>query len=445
MRAIAIIFVISFCSGEVLCQTDTSRLSILFIGDIMQHESQFTAAYDPIGGKYDYAQCFQFVKPLFESVDVAIGNLELTLGGTPYSGYPAFSAPDELAGELKDAGIDILVTANNHCLDRGKAGLERTIAVLDTLGLTHTGTFTDSASRARTYPLHFVRNGIRLSLLNYTYGTNGIKVTPPSVVNYIDTVQIGIDLAKTNAQNPDAIIVFLHWGDEYQRQPNKSQKMVAEFCFRHGAKLVIGAHPHVIQPMEWHKDADQLVVYSLGNFVSAQRTRFRDGGAMLYVELEKLAFDSTTRTHIGLASYELQYVHYTPSKKFIVLPVKSFEEDTVVLAEESARLRIKQFAADSRELLNKYNRDIAELTEPFGPFHYFVAIPIDSMHHYNIDSLLANDRHLRFYGALRDSSDGHRFLLGAFPDPSIAETVRMQVLAALPYKRAYVIRRRKDD
>ena len=150
---------------------DTTRLSLLFVGDIMQHDSNIAAAYNPVTGKYDYSACFEYVAPILKSADLAIGNLELTLAGKPYKGYPQFSAPNELAYELKQVGFDVLVTANNHSVDRGKKGIERTIDVLDTLSMIHTGTFKDSAARANTYPLLIDKNGFRLSLLNYTYST----------------------------------------------------------------------------------------------------------------------------------------------------------------------------------------------------------------------------------------------------------------------------------
>ena len=131
----------SFCVLFVLLPAvgfaqDTTRLSLLFLGDIMQHDSQIKAAYnnEATAFSYDYSSCFQFVKPYIESVDVAIGNLELTLAGPPFKGYPQFSAPDELAIALKDLGMDVLVTANNHSLDRGKRGVDRTIERGDSLG-----------------------------------------------------------------------------------------------------------------------------------------------------------------------------------------------------------------------------------------------------------------------------------------------------------------------
>src|SRR6478609_10357926 len=278
---------------------DTTRLSLTFIGDIMQHDSQIASAYNAQSKTYDYTSCFQFIAPALRSADLTIGNLEVTLAGVPYKGYPQFSAPDQLAYTLRDVGMDVLVTANNHCVDRGKNGLERTIALLDTLGIQHTGTFTDSISRSKTYPLILEKKGFRLSLLNYTYGTNGISVPRPVIVNQIDTLQIERDLIKAKSQNTDAIIVFMHWGVEYQSLPNISQKKIAEYCFKHGAKLVIGSHPHVIQPIEWRKENDQLLAYSLGNFVSGQRDRYKNGGALLHVTLKKTqGVDSITHVSI---------------------------------------------------------------------------------------------------------------------------------------------------
>lgn len=354
-RAMTACFVFLLSSAIAHAQ-DSTRLSLLFIGDIMQHDSQIAAAFDEITGKHNYDLCFENVKPVFESADMTIGNLELSLGGPPYKGYPNFSAPDELVHTLINSGVDVLVTANNHCLDRGKKGLQRTIAVLDTLRIPHTGTFVDSAHRANTYPLLLERNGIRLSLLNYTYGTNGIPVTKPNIVNYIDTTRISADIIKAKEQQPDMIIVFLHWGDEYQRLPNKKQKDLAEFCFRKGVKIVIGAHPHVLQPMEWIKESDQLVVYSLGNFVSGQSSRYKNGGAMVHVELQKK--DSVTT--INRAEYELQYVYRDPLKRFKIIPVNQFESDTTLVGEKAARASIREFISDSRKLFIEHNLNVEE-------------------------------------------------------------------------------------
>ena len=161
------------------------RITLLFVGDLMQHQAQIDAARTP-DGKYDYSSCFALVKEQISHADIAIGNLEVTLGGKPYRGYPTFSAPDEYLQAIKDAGFDVLLTANNHCLDRGKKGLERTIAQIDSLSIPYAGTYRNVAERTQRYPLFIRKKGFCIAILNYTYGTNGIKATPPNIVNYIN-------------------------------------------------------------------------------------------------------------------------------------------------------------------------------------------------------------------------------------------------------------------
>lgn len=361
---LVLIVVFGLLAFRVFAQ-DTTRISLLFIGDVMQHDSQIKSAYNLSTRQYDYTSCFQFIKPYLASADLAIGNLEVTLAGPPYKGYPQFSAPDALALTLKDAGMDVLVTANNHCLDRGRKGLDRTIMMLDSLDIIHTGTFRDTVERMNDYPMLFEKNGFSFALLNYTYGTNGIPVTKPNVVNMIDTAVIRKDIMKAKEASPDAILVFMHWGQEYQSLPSTWQKDVTEFCFRLGVKLVIGAHPHVLQPMEWRKESDQLIVYSLGNFVSGQRDRYKNGGAMLQVELMKTKQDSVSTTRIDSAAYILEWVYRTTDaeKDYYILPVPSFEQDTAAfIKDEASRLAFKTFIEDSRKLLKKHNVNLGEIT-----------------------------------------------------------------------------------
>jgi poly-gamma-glutamate synthesis protein (capsule biosynthesis protein) len=357
---------------------DTTRLSLLFLGDIMQHDSQISDAYDPATKKYDYKPCFQFVKPYTQSVDLAIGNLELTLAGPPYKGYPQFSAPDELLHALKDMGMDVLVTANNHCVDTGKKGLERTIQMLDSLKIPHTGTFVDEVAKLNEHPLIIRKNGFNLAVLNYTYGTNGMPVTKPNIVNLIDTAVMRKDIQKARRMKPDMIIVFTHWGSEYQSLPSKWQKDITEHCFKHGAQLVIGAHPHVLQPMEWRKEKNQLVAYSLGNFVSGQRKRYTDGGAMITMELEKVTFpDGSALTQMDTANYILEWVYRTvdAQKNYYVLPVPSFEGDSAgFIKDNESRLAFKTFVDDSRALYSKHNKRISESMK----------IPADTLYTYKV-------------------------------------------------------------
>jgi hypothetical protein len=340
----------------------TSELTLLFVGDIMQHMPQVEAAWNDSLGVYIYDSCFQYVAPIFQSYDLVIANLETTLAGKPYSGYPAFSSPDALLNGLKKAGVGILGTANNHCCDRGFTGISRTVQMIDSIGFHRMGTYKNEADYLRKNPLIIHKNGFRLAFLNYTYGTNGIPVPAGTVVSLIEKEQMMRDLQASKDSLVDKIIVFIHWGEEYQRQPNNFQKETSELLFNHGADLVIGSHPHTIQPMEWHKQDsthnEKLVVWSLGNYVSNQRKRYTDGGVMAGITLKK----ELGKTWIKDANYQLTWV-YNPvqrgKKQYYILPVRQFEQDSSRMDKESYSA-MKLFISDSRELL-KNNLNITEI------------------------------------------------------------------------------------
>lgn len=348
-------------SDSISCQKDsitTSRLTLLFAGDLMQHQAQINAARTSTG--YDYSDCFKFVKEEIDRADIAIANLEVTLGGKPYRGYPAFSAPDEYLFAIRDAGFDILVTANNHCLDRGKKGLERTLLMLDSLQITHAGTYANTESREQQYPLLLEKNGFRIALLNYTYGTNGIKVTPPNVVNYIDKESMTRDIEAAKAQHPDVLIACMHWGDEYQSLPNKEQKSLTDWLLQQGVTHIIGSHPHVVQPMELRTDSitgnRHAIVYSLGNFISNMSARHTDGGLLFKLELEK---DSVTR--VANCGYSLVWTSrpvLSRKKNHILYPI-NYPSDSLSVTE---RNHLKIFMNDSQSLFKKHNKGIKEYT-----------------------------------------------------------------------------------
>lgn len=265
------------------------RITLLFVGDLMQHQAQIDAARGN-DGEYHYETCFEQVKEQIEAADIAVGNLEVTLGGKPYRGYPCFSAPDAYLKAIKEAGFDVMLTANNHCLDRGSKGLKRTIEQLDAAGMAYTGTYTTAEERKRRSPLLIEKKGFRIVFLNYTYGTNGLKATPPQVVNYIDKEVMQEEIAEAKRLEPDAIIACMHWGWEYKLQPNKEQKELADWLLMQGVTHVIGGHPHVVQPYEVRDNGcrKQVVAYSLGNFISNMKAPNTDGGMMLTLTLEKL-------------------------------------------------------------------------------------------------------------------------------------------------------------
>lgn len=365
-----LIFLVNFIlSGFYTAQSQTGtapaeKLSLLFLGDIMGHDEQIWSAENRETHTFNYDDVFRYIKPVISDADIAIANFEVTLGGPPYSGYPQFSSPPALAAACKNAGIDYMVTANNHAADRGKSGIAGTINRLDSLGIPHTGTFLNSSSRDSLYPLMFKRNGMSIALLNYTYGTNGINVPEPVIVNILDKNVITADIKKAKAKNPDITILFLHWGMEYDTVPSKMQTDLAEYFFSLGVDLIIGSHPHVLQKMVWLKNTsggkDGIVVYSMGNFISNQRKPKTDGGAIVRIGLLK----SGNELKISDAGYYLTWV-YTPiekyRKKFFILPCSQFENNPDFFSKPEEYMQMKNFISGARSLLYKQNLNIREM------------------------------------------------------------------------------------
>lgn len=346
---------------SAVAQTDTLRL--IFTGDIMGHTPQISSAEKVKNREYDYKPCFQYVKPLLEQADLAIGNLELTLPGKPpYTGYPMFRSPDALASALKDAGFDILVTANNHANDSRALGVANTAQTLRDLGFLQTGTFKNQRDRDAFYPLMVYKNGFKIALLNYTYGTNGIPTEAPTIVNLIDTVQMKADLAEARARKPHFIIVFVHWGLEYQLTQNKDQEQTARFLIRNGADMIIGSHPHVAQPIQKERvtmpdgsKKEAVVVYSLGNFISNQTQPHTDGGIMYQVDLLKTKGSPEVR--VGRNGYipVWRYIHKPAAGKpvFLAVPVARAERNPELVKgmAETARANMQKYAAALRKRL----------------------------------------------------------------------------------------------
>jgi poly-gamma-glutamate synthesis protein (capsule biosynthesis protein) len=250
------------------------------------------------------------VEDEIKEADIAVVNLEVTLPGKQFSGYPNFGSPDEFAFALKDAGFDVFLTANNHILDKGHNGLERTIRVLDSMKVKHTGVFANKEKRELYYPLMMIKNGVRIAMLNYTYGTNeGHVPAPPDVVNYIDRKQILKDIDAAGQMKADVIIANMHWGAEYILKHNKEQKELADFLVKNGVRLVIGAHPHVVQPIDIQRDSTgikSVVVYSTGNLISNMKLTDTRGGMMVKIGISK---DEDNNVRIDSCDYSLVWVH----------------------------------------------------------------------------------------------------------------------------------------
>lgn len=366
MKSIFTLLLITLLSTFSFSQDSTNSLSFLFMGDIMQHDRQIIGAYDSTTKRYDYNHYYEYVTPIIQNADVAIANLEVTLAGRPYQGYPQFSAPEELAIASKKSGIDYLTTANNHSNDRSTLGLERTIDVLDSLDIPHFGTYKTQQSRDTTYPLLIEKKGIRVALLNYTYGTNGLIPEEPNIVNMIDEDLMIADIKKAQGMNVDKIIACMHWGKEYLTHPDDYQKKWANFLMKQGVDIVIGGHPHYIQPIEYYPPnsydtvkKERLIIYSLGNFVSGQRATRKDGGSMLQFTLQK---DEKGEVNIISKGYYLNWV-WVPvvngQKKYTICPVSLFEETDLKKKFSDAELtKFNMFKTNSESLYINDNKNV---------------------------------------------------------------------------------------
>lgn len=327
-----------------LLSGNSATADLTFVGDAMQHKPQIDAAARcgrRSGVAYDYSQCFRYVKSDIASADFAVANLECPLAGAPYSGYPAFSAPSAYAAELKKVGFDLLLTANNHCLDRRDRGLVSTVSNLNRLGIAHIGTYKSASQRVQQLPYIATINGIKVAFLTYTYGTNGIDVQGSVVVDYINRDLIAADIAAAREAGAEAVCVCMHWGIEYQLQPVASQKSLADFLVDQGVDLIIGSHPHVVEPMEMRYSPrygkNVLLVYSLGNFISNQTGTDSRGGAMVKVKLTRLSDG-------GVVVHDARY------KLFFVQKPQRGTENYVLVPESKPTL----LRADSRQAFSTF-------------------------------------------------------------------------------------------
>lgn len=263
---------------------------LLFVGDAMAHGPQLRAALQP-DGTYDFTPCFDALRTEISGADYAVVNLETPVSGGNYSGYPMFNAPDSYVDALRDAGFDLFLTANNHTLDRGDAGLKKTIHLLDSLGLDHLGTYVNATERSRRLPMIAEVKGYRVGMLNYTYGTNGLKAKGDVVVDYIDRDVIAQDVKALRNAGAEIIIANMHWGEEYHLQPVASEKSMADYLTSLGVDVIMGSHPHVVQPVETRTNpitgTPVQVIYSLGNFISNQQDTNSRGGLMVKLRLRR--------------------------------------------------------------------------------------------------------------------------------------------------------------
>lgn len=337
-------------------------------GDLVIHMPIINEAYDSASGQYDFTYLFEQVRPYYEQADYAVACLETTFNGPPYSGYPQFCAPDKLAHDLKAVGFDLLSTVGNHSVDMWHDGLVRTLDVLDAAGMDHVGTYRTQEERDTVKVVDV--GGIRLAVLGYTYGTNGLPLGehPYSVNVYttdyltncsqVDYDRIAADLARAKQTDADAITVFMHWGQEYSRTPSDQQKELADFLFENGATLVLGGHVHVPQPMELRQLPDGrtgYLCYCLGNFISNQHDPYTNLTAAVNLELTKDG--ETGAVTVSSCEYIPMYMLHPDASNegcYRLLDIKramrDYENGDTSIIGETGYQNLKQGLADLRTI-----------------------------------------------------------------------------------------------
>ena len=289
---------INNANSTTTSQQGPITFSLAAIGDIMCHNTQYMDAYNSSTDSYDFSYVFEEIQTYIQTADISIGSLETTFAGKDrgYSNYPTFNSPEQLAYDLSEMGLDVLSTAGNHALDKGFSGLSNTLDVLDDANISHSGTYRSQEDRDSVL-IKDVK-GVKVAILSYTYGTNGIPVPSDKefCVNLIDKDLIKKDIENAKSQNADVIISCMHWGIEYQTTPNDEQEDLANFLFENGVDIILGNHPHVLQPMEKRSVTladgtvkDCFVVYALGNFICDQNSENTRNSIILNLDITKNA------------------------------------------------------------------------------------------------------------------------------------------------------------
>ncbi len=340
-----------------------SEAKLIAVGDIMMHLPQTQSGYDASAKTYNFDTFFSEITPFLEG-DWVIGNLEVPLAGDlPFTGYPQFNAPPELADSLKLAGFNILSTTNNHSLDRREKGVLATLDNLRSRGIIPVGTAaTPEEAELITMVTH---QGVAMAILAYTYGTNGIPIPEgkPYLVSLIDETRMKEDIKKAQEQGAELITVVLHFGNEYQSQPSEEQQLLVDMLFRAGADIILGSHPHVIQPYEIvNVTTDEgilkkgVVIYSMGNFISNQdrflnKNKPTDVGVIFEVGIRKHYPDLTVElTEVkAIPTYVHKYKDNGKSR-YRVLPLEAIlteRDDHLLLPKDYDRIEAYYLEASS--------------------------------------------------------------------------------------------------
>lgn len=305
-----------------------TKASLAAVGDVLIHSPVYKDAAIS-KGRYNFNPMFDQVRKLTQEPDILVANQESMIGGTELglSSYPSFNSPHEIGDALKAAGVDVVTLANNHTLDRGEKAIRSALDYWDKLHMLYTGAFRseEDASNLRI----LTRNNITFAFLAYTYGTNGIPVPKgkPYLVNLIDVGKIKADVEKAKKLS-DVIVVSMHWGIEYETMPNREQQQLAQQLADMGVQVVIGNHPHVLQPPAWIQGKngnETFVMYSLGNFLSAQEKTERLIGGIGTIEVVKTVTGDRKTITLKHPAFLPTYNYYKNHRNFRIIPMSTLK------------------------------------------------------------------------------------------------------------------------
>lgn len=306
-----------------------STVTLHAVGDILVSNSIINDAR-VTDESYDFTKMFENVKPYLQNADLAIANQETVVGGVELglSGYPRFNSPVEIADAVVDTGFHVVTLANNHTLDRDEKGVLMSREYWDTLDILTTGAYVSEEDRNEVRLIEI--NGIQFAVLNYTYGTNGIPIPENKeyLVNLIDEQLIEQDVQKAQLL-ADVIIVALHWGNEYEVMPNEEQKRLAQFISDLGVDIILGTHPHVLQPPAWITREDgkrTFVAYSLGNFLSSQDQLPRLIGGVIGLDITKVEKEDQVDIELSNPTFYATYNYYSNWRNFKLYPMDRLNE-----------------------------------------------------------------------------------------------------------------------
>lgn len=348
-------------------EDSVSLIRIAVVGDLMCHSPQFIyATVDK--DSFDFNPVFRYIKPYLEYADFTFGNLETVIGkkGEKYLGYPRFKSPQEFLSALANNGFDFLTFANNHTLDQGENGVLNTLKAINEFGFGYSGAFKSFTDRDSIRIIDI--KGIKVSILAYSYGTNGSLIPKGKeyLINLIDRDRITSDIYKSRSLGAEVIVVNFHFGNEYQRYPSDFQKEVVNYTIKAGADIITASHPHVIQPVDFYETSNAkldsgFVAYSLGNFISNQRNRFTDAGVILFISLAKNF--RTNEIKINSIEFLPTWVFKGKTERgneFIILPLKKdFNQDDFNFLKPDDVKKILQAKNDTQEILMHYTTKIS--------------------------------------------------------------------------------------